>query len=228
MDGERVFLLHIPTGAFAMMSRLRWKTIFLTSGLSIILLVGPVGFLCFCLNAALRPLSPPALPHLASPHDGLVVLTGGEDRITTALHLLQDHPDLPLLISGVAPQTHMQPIIKPKITSFPSHLREQITLGRRAIGTVGNVRETEQWAHDHHLTHIVLITSTYHMPRALLEFHYVAPHLDMTPYPVRAQSLSHLWNKRTWAILTREYIKLLGAIMRSFMHTPQHPYDLTP
>lgn len=211
-----------------MTSCLSWKATFCTLVALTLFMVGPVGFLWFCVNAALRPLSPPPLPPLSAQHDGLVVLTGGEERITVALRLLRDHPSLALLISGVDPRTHRQSLIASKMASFDPALLTHIILGHRAISTVGNARETAQWAQQRHLDHIILITSSYHMQRALLEFHHVAPSLTVTPYPVRASTFAHLWSKRTWRILLREYTKLLGALLRNHIHALQRPYDLTP
>lgn len=200
---------------------------FRTSTLCTLLFIGLIfgGFISFCVETALHPSSPPALP----PHcDSLVVLTGGEHRITTALHLFRRHSSLYLLISGVAPHSQLHQIISPNISSLDPASMGHITLGYRAISTVGNARETKEWADLHNLHHIILITSNYHMQRALLEFRYIAPNLDIIPYPVRAESLSHFWAYRTWSILMREYTKLLGAFLRRIIHAPEHPYDLTP
>lgn len=210
------------------MFRMRWKTALIALIFLSAFIIGPAGFLWFCINTALRPATEPALPPLSANHDGLVVLTGGEERITAALHLLHDHPSLSLLISGVYPRAHLQSLIASQMASFNPDLLSHITLGHRAISTVGNARETAQWVEHNHLHHIVLITSAYHMQRSLLEFHYVAPNLAITPYPVRAASLTHLWTQHTWGILLREYAKLLGALVRNHIHALKRPYDLTP
>jgi hypothetical protein len=61
-----------------------------------------------------------------------------------------------------------------------------IDFGRKARTTIGNGRETAIWADRHGYRQILVITSDYHMPRALLELTNAMPDVELIPYAVRA------------------------------------------
>ncbi|MBP9050510.1 MAG: hypothetical protein KBF91_04765, partial [Alphaproteobacteria bacterium] len=54
---------------------------------------------------------------------------------------------------------------------------------------------------------------TYHMPRALLEFHHVLPDVEFMPYPVQPEHFS-TEDRRFWMVNFIEYNKLLVAVFR--------------
>ncbi|MXV44753.1 YdcF family protein [Saccharibacter sp. 17.LH.SD] len=195
-------------------------------GAILFIIIGPGGFLWFCSDTLLK--STPQPDSLPTECDGIVALTGGKDRITTSLYLLEKHPSLQLLISGVAPHAQLNQIVDLRAHPISPQLLPHITLGRRAISTVGNARETADWAHHYQLSHLTIVTADYHMRRAMIEFHELAPGIQLFPYPVKPEDTTSLWHRHTWRILAREYIKLLGAFLRSVIHAPQRPYDLSP
>jgi uncharacterized SAM-binding protein YcdF (DUF218 family) len=100
--------------------------------------------------------------------DGVVVLTGGRDRVDAGLAILQRGGARRLLISGVHPATSAEAIRRQ--TEAPAPLFACcVDLGRRAETTYGNAREAADWAAAHRFASLVVVTSAYHIPRALTE-----------------------------------------------------------
>ncbi|AHK70213.1 YdcF family protein [Gluconobacter oxydans] len=143
--------------------------------------------------------------------DGIVALTGGEQRVDTGITLLRGGYGHLLLISGVGPHVTLQHILHLQQESLSSPLAERITLGRRATSTIGNAHETAQWARDNHLHRLLVVTAGYHIRRAVLEIHRVAPDLALVPYPVVPLALQAPLSRRTLFLMFREYNKFLGA-----------------
>jgi len=147
----------------------------------------------------------------ASMCDGIVALTGGEQRVDTAISLLRGGYGHLLLISGVGPHVTLQHILHLQQEPLSSPLANRITLGRRATSTIGNAHETAQWARDNHLRRLLIVTAGYHIRRAMLEIHRMAPDLDLVAYPVVPLALQGSMSRRTLFLMFREYNKLLGA-----------------
>jgi uncharacterized SAM-binding protein YcdF (DUF218 family) len=154
--------------------------------------------------------------------DAIVALTGGEGRITEAYKLLEDAKGSRLLITGVHPEV--------KLTSLKKMVRAPsakfdccVDLGRQAEDTIGNASETAAWVRRHNYHSIILVTSTYHMPRATLELHRAMPGVSITPFPV-VQDTLHLdgwWDfPGTTRLLVSEYSKYLLTLAhaRPLMH----------
>ena len=54
-----------------------------------------------------------------------------------------------------------------------------VDLGYQALDTAGNARETRDWAREHNITRsLIVVTSNYHMPRALAELSAALPDVD--------------------------------------------------
>lgn len=145
--------------------------------------------------------------NLSQRTDGIVVLTGGAERVRTGLTLLQNRQGRELLISGVYRGTELDELIE------QAHMDDQdipccITLGFEAVDTAGNARETAQWAHDHQIKRLRLVTANYHMPRAWLEMRLAMPDVDIIPYPVRTQKFN-IWNATGIKLTLTEYHKTI-------------------
>lgn len=117
--------------------------------------------------------------------DAIVVLTGGADRINTGLDLLQSGSAGRLLISGVDERVSVEKIL----SMWNGHLDDPgccVFLGHMAQNTEQNAEETKQWADQMYVRSIRLVTSAYHMPRALMEFRHAMPNVTILPHPVSA------------------------------------------
>ena len=147
-----------------------------------------------------------ALPDIA---DGIVVLTGGADRIETALTLLADGRAPLLLVSGVARGADL-PELARRVRLDPAGIADRVTLGRTATTTVGNGVETARWAAVHDLRRLIVVTAGYHMPRAFLELSRVLPDAELYPAPVVPPAMRGGTDLATARMLATEYEKLIA------------------
>ncbi len=148
--------------------------------------------------------------------DGIVVLTGGADRINEALALLERGKGRRLFISGV--NTHSTPELIKRRWPGREHLFECcVDLDYRARNTFENAIESARWARSHGLKSLILVTASYHLPRARLEFEYAMPEVTVLGYPVvpEASRINRWWQEPALArILALEFIKYWAASIR--------------
>lgn len=148
--------------------------------------------------------------------DGIVVLTGGADRIAGAMTLLAEGRAKRLLISGVHPSTSAQQIGR-MVDAGPSLFECCIDLDRRAANTIGNAAETAKWARQNEFTSLIVVTSAYHMPRALAELASAMPDVRLVAWPVATPSVdaARWWSSGdTAALLLGEYVKYMATRAR--------------
>jgi uncharacterized SAM-binding protein YcdF (DUF218 family) len=168
------------------------------------------GFLWFAFNIT-REESP--LNRVA---DGIVALTGGASRISDAVDLLASGRGRRLLITGVGPTTNTAELMR----LVPDHHRWFgccIDLDYAAANTVGNAVETRRWARERGFRSLVVVTSDYHMPRAMLEISHRLPDVTLIPFPVvSGQIRDEPWwsHPGTAKLLLYEYLKFLVATAR--------------
>ncbi len=148
--------------------------------------------------------------------DGIVVLTGAAARIPDAVELLADERAKRLLITGVYRATSSREIgrITPLYSKYFSCC---IDLDRSALNTYGNALQAKRWAHEHNFTSLIVVTSNWHMPRAMAELAHQLPEVKLTAYPVISTKLkSDPWwsNLTTARLLFSEYLKYLVAVTR--------------
>lgn len=150
--------------------------------------------------------------------DAIVVLTGGTDRIQEGLRLLKRGAAGGMLISGVGKiGTDKTEIILQNGVSVSdlSILENYIELGYTAKDTQGNAEETIRWMQQKNYNSLRLVTSNYHMPRALLEFKRMMPGYTIIPHPVSSPNvkLGQWWKyKGTRDLIISEYDKYLGVL----------------
>jgi uncharacterized SAM-binding protein YcdF (DUF218 family) len=148
----------------------------------------------------------PAIP----PHsDGIVALTGGADRVETALHLLADGRANRLLISGIGSGIELAPLAH-RAGLDPGPLADRIALGRRATSTRGNAAETAAWVQARSIHTLIVVTAWYHMPRALTELRRAMPGVVLEPVPVDPEA-SRQPGLAMARLLAEEYTKYLAA-----------------
>ena len=148
--------------------------------------------------------------------DGIVVLTGGTSRITDALELLAAHRGKRLLITGVNTGTTIADISH-QVSGFSRILSCCVDLDYSALNTLGNAVETRRWATDRGFRSLIVVTSAYHMPRALAEIAHQLPDVTLIPFPVVSDRLrvEPWWsNGDTTRLVLSEYLKFLFAKVR--------------
>jgi len=155
-------------------------------------------------------------PASSTSADGIVVLTGGTERIEKGIKLLARQRASRLLISGVNPRTTRTALAR-RIPGRLHLFRCCIDIGYKAQDTIGNAAETREWAIDNNFKSLIVVTSSYHMPRSLAELHRVLPGITLHPYPVVPASVrAEAWytNPGTAKLLLWEYVKFLPAATR--------------
>ncbi|CAI3924690.1 DUF218 family (ElyC) (PDB:3CA8) (PUBMED:24391520) [Commensalibacter communis] len=193
----------------------KWSIIWVILG---IFLLWGMGFVVFVIDTLTYN---PAIPNA----QGIVVLTGGAKRIETAIKLLQSNHGKYLLISGVEPTTHLVDLERILPFALTQQDRNRITLGHNATSTMGNAVETAAWAHYYHLDSLIIVTSSYHIRRALVEMQTLLDNVKLYPYVARndkKETLSHLHSIR---LLFLEYNKFLAAYT-GLIHTTRPKEDL--
>jgi uncharacterized SAM-binding protein YcdF (DUF218 family) len=151
--------------------------------------------------------------------DGIVVFTGGGARLTSAMALFERGAAKRLLISGVNPN-----VTRTTISEMWSGEQELfdccVDLGLEARTTQGNAAELSAWAEKNNFRSLILVTSEYHMPRALLETRARLPEITVTPYSVPSGHLDAAGRPQTpadWRRLSGEYLKYLAVRAKTFV-----------
>jgi len=148
--------------------------------------------------------------------EAVAALTGKADaRIITAIQLA-DSLDLPLLISGVNVDTTPADIAR--VTNTPqSQIDCCVTLGKAAATTEGNGAEVADWARRRKVHRIIVVTSEYHMDRALYEMKRAMPEGTFIPHAVMTTKVRPAeWYKdaATARLLVEEWLKFRLAGLR--------------
>jgi uncharacterized SAM-binding protein YcdF (DUF218 family) len=178
--------------------------------LTAIILVALVYALAFGLWVSLLPQTPMDPPQA----DGIVALTGGGPRVDEAVMLFESGIGKRLLISGVSLTTSREEL--KKVAHGGARFKCCADIGYAAQDTHGNATETADWVHSHGLHSIIVVTSRYHMPRAMREFRAVMPDVTLLAYPVDQGGidLSGWWrHPATVKLLQREFIKYLASFV---------------
>jgi uncharacterized SAM-binding protein YcdF (DUF218 family) len=140
-----------------------------------------LGFFWF-VHVAARGSDPPP-----SHADGIVALTGGAGRVELALHLLaKGHADR-LLLSGIGGGTELTTLGRLAGIDTAA-LAPRITLGRYAASTRGNALEAASWAAQNRIGSLIVVTASWHMPRALAELRQTLPNVRLFPLAVQPQA----------------------------------------
>jgi uncharacterized SAM-binding protein YcdF (DUF218 family) len=181
--------------------------------------IGFVGFLSQLRGVEVAP---------ASRADGIVVLTGGSSRVSDAMELLAGGYGKRLLISGVHP-TNAASDISRSLPDNQQLLTCCVDLDRSAVNTRSNAAETRRWAHERGFRSLIVVTSNYHMPRAIVELSHAMPDIRLIPFAVVGEK----WRDEPWwtsgatlRLLLSEYVKYVAAEVR--VRLADIGLDLTP
>jgi len=156
--------------------------------------------------------------------DGIVVLTGGRQRIAAAVDLLKGGKGRRLLISGVNPVTDRADLLAAS-GADPALFACCVDIDRAALDTIGNAEETAKWLNDHDYGSAIVVTSNYHIPRSLLEMHRTVEGVRLIPYPVVNTDYGRFgWigDGDAMRVLFTEYTKFVGALVRGTLAPLPH------
>jgi uncharacterized SAM-binding protein YcdF (DUF218 family) len=156
-------------------------------------------------------------PTVGAQADGIVVLTGGERRLSVAASLLSDKRGKRLLISGANPVATRRDLLQLfKQSGLSAALFKCcVDVGYDANDTSGNASETRAWARANHFSRLIIVTSSYHMPRSLAEFGRVMPDATLVPYPVLPRKPKYWWADPVKArVIFFEYMKFIPSAAR--------------
>lgn len=190
----------------------------LAAGVSaLVLLALLAGFFAFC---ALLPRAG-AVPHAALdavPVDerGMIIFTGARgERIVRGLSLQRDGLADRALISGVNPSTSKRDLVQ---MGDGALLDCCVDLGLWARSTRGNALESRDWLRARGYRMAVLVTSDFHLPRAMAELRRAVPEVTVVGIPVAsdlAPATGWMGRLSAWRLLAEEYAKYLVVRIRS-------------
>ncbi|WP_420966954.1 YdcF family protein [Bradyrhizobium sp. B120] len=187
-----------------------WLRVVIVVPLALAFVAAAVGFIGFLSQLRGVETDP---PHNA---DGIVVLTGGSSRVSDAMELLAAGYGKRLLISGVHPTNDANDISR-SVPDSQGLMRCCVDLDRSAVNTRSNAAETRRWAHERGFKSLIVVTSNYHMPRAIVELSHAMPDVTLIPFAV----VGDKWRDEPWwtsggtfRLLLSEYAKYVAAEMR--------------
>ena len=148
--------------------------------------------------------------------DGIVVLTGGSSRVSDAMELLAAGYGKRLLISGVHPTIAAADISR-SVQEGQGLFHCCVDLDHSAVNTRSNALETKRWAKERGFKSLVVVTSNYHMPRAIVELSHAMPDTALVPFSV----VGDKWRDEPWwssgatfRLVLSEYVKYIAATLR--------------
>jgi uncharacterized SAM-binding protein YcdF (DUF218 family) len=167
--------------------------------------------------ARVQQSTPAALP---KPAQGIVALTGAgsNERLAAAMGLLEDGYGERVLVSGVNRMASREDIRN--VSRAVRRLYDCcVDLGFTAADTVGNARETAEWAKAMRYSRLTVVTADYHMPRAMLELkavlHGTNVQVETYAVPTPALKARHWWRSpRAARLMVVEYCKYLAILGR--------------
>ena len=193
------------------LARRLWRLIVLATFVVVAAVIG--GFLWFVASVPTEEVT------IDRPADGIVVLTGGASRIADAMELLAAGRGKRLLISGVNRATSSKEISRLN-PEFERWVRCCVDFDR-SLNTLGNAIETRRWAEGRGFRSLIVVTSNYHMPRALAELSHQLPGVALVPFPVVTdrQRADPWWaGGATARLMLTEYAKYVFAKLRMGLH----------
>ena len=160
---------------------------------------------------------PRAVEDADTPTDGIVVFTGGPQRLQTALDLLAAGKARKTFVSGVAVGISGVDI-QAASQRAPELFACCVVLGYEALDTAGNARETAAWVAGEGYASLRVVTAAYHIPRSLVELGDSMPAVVLIAHPVFPERvrLDSWWSwPGTASLIATEYTKYLVSLLRA-------------
>src|SRR6266700_5789734 len=187
-----------------------WLRATVMTTLAIILAAASIGFIAFLSQLRGAEIKPDRRA------DGIVVLTGGSSRVSDAMELLAAGYGKRLLISGVHPTSGASDISR-SLPESQALFNCCVDLDYSAINTRSNAAETRRWAHERGFKSLIVVTSNYHLTRAIVELSHAMPDISLIPFAV----VGDKWREEPWwtngatlRLLLSEYLKYVVAEVR--------------
>ncbi len=193
------------------------RALLLTLGLLVLIWCG--GLAAFAFSIPTEPTD------RTSRADGIVVLTGGSERIEEGLRLLRSGLGRKLLVSGVAEGLTLEDVLG-AAEAGAEEVACCVELGHTAENTAGNASEAARWMTQQGFKSLWLVTGSYHMPRSLLEFRRAMPEARVIANPVFPGhvKVEQWWRFRgTARLIASEYAKYLGASLKALLPNSPTP-----
>lgn len=146
--------------------------------------------------------------------NAIIVLTGGSKRIDTAYKLYENGHAPYLYISGTHPSNSVKDIV-PQVTPA---LFNGVILDPVAEDTRNNAAKSAEWIRKNNFTSVIIVTSDYHMPRALNEFQAELSDVALHHASVSPENLP-LFEKKTLQLFGFEGSKYWGSRIETFGKT---------
>ncbi|HYS50234.1 MAG TPA: YdcF family protein [Xanthobacteraceae bacterium] len=201
-----------PRSRFVRLMRGLWRAMAVAVLACILAFAG--GFLWFVAHV------PTAEVVLDRNADGIVVLTGGASRIADGVELLAAGRAKRLLISGAHRATSSGEIAR-LVPEYGRLIACCVDLDH-SVNTSGNAVETRRWVEDRGFRSLIVVTSSYHMPRTMAELARRMPTVVLVPFPVVTDKMrSDAWwsSAATAKLLFSEYLKYIVAQVRMRLET---------
>ncbi len=153
----------------------------------------------------------------------IVILTGGTNRIKNGLKIINNSKvskkiNYKILVSGTGIGFTKSSLKKKLGPNFnPKLIQCCIDLDSVSKNTFTNAIETYKWTKKNDIKEFILITSNYHMPRAILEFNNIMPNLKIYTYaiiPEKHNIENWLSSYQTFSLIFKEYCKYIVASLR--------------
>jgi len=139
--------------------------------------------------------------------DAIVVLTGGRGRVEEGISLYREHRARWLYLVGVDPLVRKSDLFKDQAGKRGG---EEIVLEKSSRNTLENALYSRDLIARQKIGSILLITSRYHMKRAVLIFRSILPKdIVVYPYPVDSKNLKQAWwaHEGSFRLLFSEFYK---------------------
>jgi uncharacterized SAM-binding protein YcdF (DUF218 family) len=139
----------------------------------------------------------------------VVVLTGGKGRLSKGVELFSQQGGSLLIISGVEANNSVEAIFTAEELSHID--RDKVYLEKQSKSTHENALNVQRILKEYRFTSIVLVTSNYHMKRALYVFQKILPdNVEIFPYAIESgnfQAATWYFSITSLRVATEEFFK---------------------